>query len=288
MLEYLRIGLNFLGVFALQPLGGQLDRGQGILDLVSDAPGDVGPRGVALRRDKLGDIVERHDESVLGMIRRLGRYAHEQAALLAPRHDADLPLGRARRFDGSLIDERGEGDHRIGDQPVDEIACRHAEKLHGRSIDKVDPAGRVNADHARAHAGQHGLGKAAALVELVVHLHQVIALRFKLIGHLIERAAEGRQVTRPAVGRNLHFEVSFRHPARCVDKRDDGLDQPVGEPESEPDGRQQEDQRNSGIDQSKCQLNALALVEHLVEFSLALARRFELPQHLGIDEPGNV
>ncbi len=48
-------------VAALEPLGGKLDRRQRILDLVGDAPGDVGPGGGALRRDEVADVVERDD-----------------------------------------------------------------------------------------------------------------------------------------------------------------------------------------------------------------------------------
>ena len=53
-----------LAVFALEPLGGKLDRRQRVLDFMGDAAGDVGPGGVALGRDKLGDVVEGHDMAV--------------------------------------------------------------------------------------------------------------------------------------------------------------------------------------------------------------------------------
>ena len=49
------------GSAALEPLGGELDRGERVLDLVRDAPGDIRPRGRALRRDKIGDVVQRRD-----------------------------------------------------------------------------------------------------------------------------------------------------------------------------------------------------------------------------------
>jgi hypothetical protein len=45
-------------IAALQPLGGELDRGQRVLDLMGDAPGDVGPGGAALVGQLVGDVVE--------------------------------------------------------------------------------------------------------------------------------------------------------------------------------------------------------------------------------------
>ena len=53
--------VDLLAVAPLQPLGGELDRGQRILDLVGDAAGDVGPGGAALVEQLLGDVVEGED-----------------------------------------------------------------------------------------------------------------------------------------------------------------------------------------------------------------------------------
>ena len=54
-----------LRIAALQPLGGELDRGQRVLDLVGDAPGDVRPGGAALVEQLLGDVVEGEDVAAL-------------------------------------------------------------------------------------------------------------------------------------------------------------------------------------------------------------------------------
>ena len=72
-------------VFALETLGRKLDRRQRILDLMRDAPGDVGPGRVALRRDELGDVVEGHDMAMLGLFGGLGRHPHDETAVLACR-----------------------------------------------------------------------------------------------------------------------------------------------------------------------------------------------------------
>ena len=44
LVEHLAVGGDQLAVFALDPLGGELDRCQRVLDLVRDPPGDVPPR----------------------------------------------------------------------------------------------------------------------------------------------------------------------------------------------------------------------------------------------------
>ncbi len=64
-LEGRRIAVDLLAVAALQPLGGELDRGQRVLDLVGDAAGDVGPGGAALVEQLLGDVVEGEDMAAL-------------------------------------------------------------------------------------------------------------------------------------------------------------------------------------------------------------------------------
>ncbi len=53
-----------LAVAALQPLGGELDRGQRVLDLMGDTPGDIGPGRAALVAQLIGDVVEGQHEAV--------------------------------------------------------------------------------------------------------------------------------------------------------------------------------------------------------------------------------
>ena len=67
LLERRRVGRDLLAVAALEPLGGELDRGQRVLDLVGDAAGDVGPGGAALVEQLLGDVVEGEDVAALDL-----------------------------------------------------------------------------------------------------------------------------------------------------------------------------------------------------------------------------
>ena len=64
--EDLEIVLELLGVAPAQALGAELDRGQRVLDLVRDAARDVRPGAGALRREQVGDVVER-DHEALGL-----------------------------------------------------------------------------------------------------------------------------------------------------------------------------------------------------------------------------
>ena len=67
LLEGAGIGADLLAVAPLEPLGGELDRGQRVLDLVGDAAGDVGPGGAALVEQLLGDVVEGEDVAALDL-----------------------------------------------------------------------------------------------------------------------------------------------------------------------------------------------------------------------------
>src|SRR5690349_14711758 len=58
LLEQLAILLDLLAVAALEPLGGKLNRGERILDLVRDTAGDIGPCGLALIDELTSDVVE--------------------------------------------------------------------------------------------------------------------------------------------------------------------------------------------------------------------------------------
>src|SRR3546814_7154603 len=55
------VARHLLGIAALQPFGGKLDRGQRVLDLMRDTPRHVGPGGAALVGKLLRDVVEGQD-----------------------------------------------------------------------------------------------------------------------------------------------------------------------------------------------------------------------------------
>ena len=91
-LEGLRVGRDLLAEAPLQPLGGKLDRGQRVLDLVRDAPRDVRPGGAALVGQLVGDVVEGQHRAVL-----VAHALDRERALAAVGGDQDIGLATARR-----------------------------------------------------------------------------------------------------------------------------------------------------------------------------------------------
>jgi hypothetical protein len=87
LLEGRGIRGDLLAVTALEPLGGQLDRRQRVLDLVRDAARHVRPGGAALVEQLLGDVVEGQNMPALDP-----HPLHRQGARLARRRELDYVL----------------------------------------------------------------------------------------------------------------------------------------------------------------------------------------------------
>ena len=95
LFEHLRVAADFFAVFAFQSLRGQLDRRQRVLDFMGDAPGDVGPGGVALSGHQLGNVIECYYMAVVFFARFLGSDPHGEIPLLPLNDDGDLSFGRS-------------------------------------------------------------------------------------------------------------------------------------------------------------------------------------------------
>ncbi len=96
LFEDFAIGGDHLPVLAADSLGGELDRGQRVLDLVGDAPRHVCPGGGPLGGDEIGDVVQRDDHALLVAARLLGRDAHVDRPFAAAALNGDLLLGQPR------------------------------------------------------------------------------------------------------------------------------------------------------------------------------------------------
>ena len=172
--EGLRVALDLGQVLLLDALGGELDRGQRVLDLVGDPPGDVRPGRLALSRQQLGDVVEGDDIAVDSALPLLGGGPGEQRA--------QGPFGRGER-DLALADAAGTPHDRV--QEVGELGQDRAEllaqqglrvaaqQLAGGEVQVVDPAPTVEADDAGRDPGQDCLNEAAPVVELPVGVEQL-------------------------------------------------------------------------------------------------------------------
>src|SRR5882762_1882312 len=93
-----RLSRKFVAEFRLQPLRGELDRRERILDLVSEPARDLAPGGRALCRDQLRDVVEYHD---VATPTRLGqrRTPYENHCSTLAHLDLLLPLGSSVLFE---------------------------------------------------------------------------------------------------------------------------------------------------------------------------------------------
>jgi hypothetical protein len=87
---------------------------------------------------------------------------------------------------------------------------------------------------------------------------------------------------------NLGVIVAVGDAPRRTDERADGLRQPVGEPDAEPDRRQQEDEGEAKIKQPEGQLHPGPLVHQAIVFELLLARLGELFDDGGVHQPVDI
>ena len=101
----------------------------------------------------------------------------------------------------------------------------------------IDAVG-IDADDAGRDAGQHRFRKAAALVDQVLGVKNLVALRFQLQEHLVERVAERGDVAVGRPHRHRHVEIAGRHLVGRADQLADRPHQPVGDRDAGPDRRQ--------------------------------------------------
>ena len=208
-LEGLRVRCDLLAEAALQPLGGELDRGQRVLDLMRDAPGDVGPGGAALVGQLVGDVVE-------GQHRR-----RPGSARASPRACAG-PLPAATRTSASRCSPRmnssSSGETSASWRAFELVLALLQQRL-GRAVDQQDAARRIERDDAGGDARQHRLDEGAAGVELGVGGDQRAGLLLEPPGHPVEGACQASAISSSAVGdRNAGREIAFLDPARGVDQ----------------------------------------------------------------------
>ena len=154
-------------VAPLQALGRELDRCQRVLDLVGDAPGDVGPGRRALRRDEVGDVVERHDVALVRAPRGFGRDPDVEVAFPSAAHERDLRLIHAVARHLGLDQHGGELGKLLGKGLAHSalLVLVQSEQLSRERVQHGDDVRGRDADHRRWDARQHGFREHAAFVE---------------------------------------------------------------------------------------------------------------------------
>ena len=151
--------VDFLAVAALEPLGGELDRGERVLDLVRDAPRDVGPGGAAL--------VEQVAAVMSSKVRTWPPSRRDD------RHRERPHLPAAGELDDRLADSLADRADRVPARPRRAAGrsgfspCVCSRRSADWLISRIAPLA-VDRDDARADARQHRLDQRAALFELAV------------------------------------------------------------------------------------------------------------------------
>ena len=231
--EGVGVARHFGAIAALEALGGELDRGQRVLDLVRDALGDVGPGGAALVAQLVGDVVEGQHPAVGG--------------LHALDRERALPALGAHR------DRRRRATRRRGIRPArattssrsrpSRLSLAVVEQRLGRAIDQQDAALGVERDDPRRDRRQHRLDERAARVELVVGGDQRPGLFLQPPGHAVEGGGEHGDLVGRLVDRDARRKVALLDPSRGIDQLVDRAQQAVGQLERGEDRQRDDDQR---------------------------------------------
>ena len=108
-----------------EALGRQLDRRQRVLDLVREAPRDLGPRRVALRQHQLGNVVE-HDDVARVAARRSSRDAAHQQRPRQAGHAESAPRAATVRRGAAEAFGHEFGERRERRQPPSPVRQRDA------------------------------------------------------------------------------------------------------------------------------------------------------------------
>ena len=90
-------------------------------------------------------------------------------------------------------------------------------------------------------------------------LQDLVALRFQLQQHLVERVAERGDVAVGGAHRHRDVEIAGRHLVGRADQLADRPHQPVGDGNAGPDRRQHDDQRQAEIEQREGDLRRAAV-----------------------------
>ncbi len=278
---------DFLGETPLQPLGGKLDRGQRVLDLVRDAPRHVRPGGLALGRLQFGDVVEGHHEAVRAPAGQVGADAHQQGAPAAGRADLDFrgagALGRGLR----LAHQLGEFRHHAAKLAPDGRQQIGFQQLTGGMVRQFDPPARIQADDAGGDAGQHRFGEPAAFVDLAVGVHQLRPLGGELAGHAIEGTRQaGDLVLRPRL-RHPHLQVAAAHTFGGMDQPADRAGDLIGHHQPDQHRGRQHQQGDDGEDPGKRYLQPGSIFIQAVVSGDRLLRLLHVGQDLRIDRPAD-
>ena len=132
-----------------------------------------------------------------------------------------------------------------------------AEQPIGGGVRNRDDAVIVDAENARRHTRQHRLDERAPLIVERVGVDQAGLLAQELGGHLVECFAEMAEVSVRSPRWHLNLKIAGSDLVGGADEAADRSDQPIGERQAEPDGREQHGEREEHENGGETQLKAV-------------------------------
>ena len=285
---------------APEALGRQLDGGERVLDLVGDALGDLPPGRDTLGLQELGEVVEDDDRARILAIRPAERGRRgEERERRAAQAELELLLDRGALGPGGALDERhhlpeGGPDEHLLEELTDRARLGEAEHPRRGAVDGREAAERVEGDHAGRDGLEHGLGVAAAILELRVLVGEIEVGFFEpllrlaeVVGHAVERLDQDADLV---VGPRLHLvgEVARGDLTRRLGELGDRAGDPAREVETEPREREDDDQRHQqeqeDVDALDRRLQELELLVLLKRLRDAAHARLEPVRHVHGDD----
>ena len=237
-----------------QPLSGELDRRQRILDLVGDPLGDLAPRRHPLGLQELGQVVEDHDGAGVLAVRAAerGRGGNQrERGAAASELDRELGAGRVGTPHAQYL-----GDYGPQARPREDLleqpsrGCRlvHTEHAGPGAVDRRQAAQRVERDHAGGDGLEDRLDVHPSILELGVLVGQVEVGLFELplrlaeiVGHAVEGADQHADLV-VAARLNLVGEVAGGDLPCALGQLLDRARDPTRQIEREPREREHDDQ----------------------------------------------
>ncbi len=176
----------------------------------------------------------------------------------------------------------------FGQRMTEGGAFRPRDQAFGRAVEDGDAAVGVDADHARARAGEHGLGESPAAVDHVARMYDVVVLRAQLLRHLVEGFAELGEVALGAADRHAHTQIAGGDDVGGADQAADRSHEPIGEIEPDPRRGQKNDERDDGEHQRKRDLNTQPAGFEIGVFADTFLRLAQLLNHARIEHARHI